>query len=129
MKKITIHNLEEKTAQEVFDFVAKHLLTQKKKSQRNAIGSKDCMYKSPEGLTCAVGCLIPKKDYTYDIEYRGVEDMLEYYDVVSKHEMLLTHLQLVHDTEEVENWQEALNIKAEKFKLKNYTLKIKKKKQ
>jgi hypothetical protein len=44
------------TKQEIFDKVAAHLLTQRKRCV-NQTG--DCVYRSDDGLKCAAGCLIP----------------------------------------------------------------------
>ena len=50
--------------QQIFDKVATHLLTQNARSA--AEGS--CLYRSPSGLKCAVGCLISDSVYaTYNI--------------------------------------------------------------
>lgn len=51
--------------QEAFDTVVTHLYTQKKR----AFTSSSCLYRTPEGLKCAAGCLIP--DELYDIEMEG----------------------------------------------------------
>jgi hypothetical protein len=56
------------TKQEVFDRVVTHLLTQKKRSA-SYYGS--CLYKGPDGLRCAVGCLFPDSYDTSKIEGSG----------------------------------------------------------
>jgi hypothetical protein len=45
--------------QEIFDKVAKHLLTQ----NRQAKGKTGCAYRGDNGDKCAIGCLIPDEDY------------------------------------------------------------------
>lgn len=52
------------TKQEVFDKVATHLLTQKKRSYDNG----SCAYRAKDGSMCAAGCLIPDEEYTPDLE-------------------------------------------------------------
>lgn len=52
------------TKQEVFDKVATHLLTQKKRSYDNGA----CVYRAKDGSMCAAGCLIPDEEYTPDLE-------------------------------------------------------------
>ena len=54
MKTINLSNLAQASTQEVFDFVAIHLLTQNEKSGDDQV----CYYRSPTGLKCAAGCLI-----------------------------------------------------------------------
>ena len=53
------------TAQEVFDFVVNHLRTQGKQAVDR---DGDCQYCTPDGLKCAVGCLIPDDKYDPCIE-------------------------------------------------------------
>lgn len=53
------------TGQEIFDAVAIHLLTQKRKS----VGANGvCRYRW-HGLRCAIGCLIPDAQYTPGLEH------------------------------------------------------------
>ena len=115
--------MNEATSQEVFDFVAKHLLTQNKKSITNIDGViAHCLYKSSNGLNCAIGCLIPKESYDSEIEQMDLSNVLDYFEVDTKHDILLESLRLVHDDQDVENWQEALNDTALKFNLFNVSL-------
>lgn len=53
------------TAQEIFDKVATHLVTQKVASFQPYRG---CLYRGPNGTSCAVGCLIPDSAYSPDFE-------------------------------------------------------------
>lgn len=48
------------TPQEIFDAVCDHLAKQKKRAAREHGG---CYYRTPDGLKCAVGCLIPDELY------------------------------------------------------------------
>ena len=53
------------TLQQIFNRVAKHLLTQKQRCVRspNDAGLALCAYRNESGLACAVGALIPDKLY------------------------------------------------------------------
>jgi hypothetical protein len=118
--------------QEIFDTVTTHLLTQRAKSAvPNTDGEKygesklTCLYRHPDGLTCAVGCLI--KDEFYETRLEGLratsDDVLrsltdsgvdtESYGVRS----LLRELQGVHDNEPVEDWDLKLSKIQSEFKL------------
>jgi hypothetical protein len=52
--------------QELFDRVARHLLIQNAKSEVPSGG--ECLYKGPNGLKCAVGCLIKDEFYNSALE-------------------------------------------------------------
>ena len=54
------------TNQEIFDTVVAHL--RKQGVQSKLPGSNTCAYRSPEGLKCAAGCLIPDEDYKEEFE-------------------------------------------------------------
>lgn len=56
---ITLSNLHEATAQQVFDQAALHLLTQNRKSKEDT----KCAYRTKEGLRCAAGCFISEEEY------------------------------------------------------------------
>jgi len=91
------------TPQDVFDFVAHHLLTQNEKSIR---GNR-CKYKSQGNLKCAAGCLISEDNY--DTGFEGVA-----WDRVSdklgliNHWRLVRDLQHVHDGTRVQKWKNEL---------------------
>lgn len=87
----------ESAPQEVFDFIAAHLLKQNQKAMRNG----GCVYRSPTGLMCAVGCLLSDKEYAAIEEGEGVRSIaytvmpsLDDYNPVIP---LLIDLQDVHD--------------------------------
>jgi hypothetical protein len=114
------------TKQEVFDRVVTHLLTQNKRSA-SSYGS--CLYKGPEGLRCAVGCLFPDSYDTSKIEGSGcvsrdvVSPLIEL-GVLTKEDYdcyvaadddwkltttnLLKKLQFIHDNEFTSNWRSEL---------------------
>lgn len=58
------------TPQEIEDKIIAHLKTQKTRAQRE--NSSTCAYRSPDGLKCAVGCLIPDEQYNAAAEGEGV---------------------------------------------------------
>ena len=118
------------THQEIFDKVATHLLTQKKQ----AVSDEGvCLYRTPSGLSCAVGCLIPDDLYTPAIEtgtpgnWHGGEErhagkhlavILEAAGFVEGDMQLLRRLQTVHDNNAtVTGWRSGLARAAEKFHL------------
>lgn len=51
-------------AQEIFDTVIHHLLRQGVPSRRDSA----CLYRGPNGTSCAVGCLIPDEMYNADMD-------------------------------------------------------------
>jgi hypothetical protein len=106
------------TLQQIFDKVARHLLTQMKQS-RTELGS--CAYRGADNTMCAVGCLIEDKHYKRTIEFKGARDtnvqeilvksgILEAVDVdnYSLKTELLARLQVVHDSNQPSAWKELL---------------------
>lgn len=114
MKEITIDNLDSSTPQEVFDFIATHLLTQKEKST-NKHGSildhnpnTECRYRGSRGLKCAAGCIIPDEDYDRDFEGRAWFTVVDYSGFSGAHIGLISTLQNIHDTINVQHWPQRL---------------------
>lgn len=93
-----------KTKQEVFDIVVKHLFTQKQQSVECEGGR--CLYRGPNGLKCAVGVLIKDEDYKVGMEGVAVSgspfvlNALEKNGIYAKDSMLsmLNALQYIHDS-------------------------------
>jgi hypothetical protein len=120
-----------KTNQQVFDFVATHLFAQGRQA-KDIDGS--CMYRSPEGNACAVGCLIPDDMYKSEMEFRGVVRLVETAalrgytvpDLIKDKISLLYKLQQTHDLnqnwESTEAMRKALTTVANHFKLNKNTL-------
>lgn len=100
MKKITLKNLHEATAQEVFDQCAVHLLTQKEKCEIEGDG---CKYRIGN-LKCAAGCFIDEDEYNVNMEGK-IWSML---NVPDSHNSLINKLQLIHDCNKPEHWKERL---------------------
>lgn len=117
---ITLKTLPQATAQEVFDQVAKHLLTQMKKSvaKRAAESASDsknyCMYRGFDGTKCAAGCLIADDEYKPEFENHSWLDLSGIkYLVPEEHCHLIKQLQDIHDCHEPEDWRVKLNNLAE----------------
>lgn len=82
--------------QEIFDRIASHLIAQGSGST-NAEG--ECVYRSPNGTSCAVGCLIPDELYNPDFEMNSVKYLplgVREYLGLDNMEML-SNLQTIHD--------------------------------
>jgi hypothetical protein len=110
-----------RTAQEIFDTVVAHLRKQGCKSE----DEDGCLYRTPDGLSCAVGALIPKEAYSPDMENRSLNKLLEekllpldLQNEFTKHRALLIDLQDVHDCSDVSKWELALKATANCFNLR-----------
>lgn len=89
------------TNQEIYDEVVTFLVKQGKR----ASGQGSCMYRTENGLKCAIGCLIPDELYKYDMEGPGIVTLLNSFpelDFLSPHVSLLVSLQSAHDNGD--NW-------------------------
>lgn len=116
-------------AQEIYDKVAVHLLTQNAKSmtgRKDNHGNLICAYRSPEGLSCAAGCLIT------DEEAEGLDDgngkawcavqRRGDFPGLKGHTTLIEELQALHDHTEVDRWGIELARLAEKHNLSTAVL-------
>jgi hypothetical protein len=101
---ITLKTLEQATAQEVFDQAAEHLLTQNKQSEGVHNNGLTCMYRSPDGLKCAAGCLIGDDEYSREWERRSWGFVSRVGFGVKKHIDLISSLQSIHDDYEPYQW-------------------------
>jgi len=90
--------------QEIFDKVAKHLLTQGRKATHTQPDANSvCMYRTPDGLKCAAGCLIPDEIYHPQMEGKRFGGLIREEAAVAalfKPEDLglIFQLQLMHDS-------------------------------
>lgn len=139
---ITLATLFSHTKQQVFDHVAHHLLTQTARSVKPPAKPGDpdeCVYRSPDGKTCAVGCLIADNEYIPMMEGASVRGVLGWLAGVSGvrwtgltrpitidrelHDSahgaallnMLVALQTMHDAHEPEEWPDALVTLARKY--------------
>jgi hypothetical protein len=103
--------------QAVFTRVARHLLAQNAKATVSGFGPTVCRYRyrTPDGLRCAIGCLIADDKYNANIEGLPaagprVLAALEASGVsgVSHMGPFLNALQDIHDAREPHEWREAL---------------------
>lgn len=106
--------IKEKSPQEVFDFVAKHLLNQMSKSWSPK--ENVCLYRSGS-LRCAAGCLISDAQYSRDIEGYGWDDLVKWGYAPEEHSQMIEKLQLVHDLTEPYEWRHHLQDLANEFDL------------
>lgn len=103
------HQLENMTAQEVFDVVVEHLLTQMKKSEND----DTCLYNGDE-VCCAAAPFIKDYDVRLDKGGYGWGDVVEEGFAYNNHQSLIVNLQYIHDDVEVENWSNELRELAER---------------
>ncbi|WP_016761376.1 hypothetical protein [Leptospira weilii] len=103
--KITLKNLSQKTNQEVFDYIIKHLLTQNSISINEM---KSCLYRGPYGKKCAAGVLIGDEEYSPDFEGRTWIGLCDDRGFPQAHKHLIAKLQRIHDNVSVEHWRREL---------------------
>ena len=116
---ITLKNIAEESLQDIFDQAANHLLTQMKQSR----GNNMCLYRSDDGLKCAVGCFIADDEYIGDMEGECVETLIVNgrMSSISRDRLkLLDKLQSMHDGLDTDQWSSALEGIAAEFNL-NFT--------
>ena len=115
--------------QEVFDKVAKHLLTQKIKCVDS---TGRCVYRGINGLKCAIGCLIPDDVYEPSMEGFVIhhwfgntslsgdgpnrKTSIDWMKPAAMND-LLQSLQLIHDGYTPNEWQKQLKNVAKKHEL------------
>lgn len=99
------------TARDIFDTVSVHLLKQGKASMFQG----SCKYRNGEGLSCAIGCLIPEDCYKTSMEGWGVSELIDGKEdgmVVNNDDPLvisvLNALQALHDRTPAHEWEHAL---------------------
>lgn len=107
---ITLKTLPQATAQEVFDQIATHLLTQNKKSE--TVGA--CVYKTQDGLRCAAGCLISDDEFKSEYNDKRWGYLVNLGFAPSAHWSLIRSMQCIHDSYNPEYWREKLLYHAEK---------------
>jgi len=106
--RITLHTLHSATLQEIFDQVALHLMIQGERSfgrlpASDYTNANSCLYRGPNGLQCAAGCLISDAEYNPAFENKLFLAVIA--DACKKgvvnpgpgREDLVSALQVVHD--------------------------------
>ena len=113
--------------QEVFDKCLAHLREQGEKSRDDRRG---CLYRGPNGLMCAVGCLIDDEHYDAAFEGQGAEGCLIVQEAIEKslkckigHDdlVLLSEMQSIHDDWKPRDWESRFKRLAEEENLKYTT--------
>ncbi len=112
---ITLKTLPQATAQEVFDQVKTHLLTQMQKCNITSgvhVGCKYRLVKDEVKLACAAGCLISDEEYEL---IRPDDQAISSWSGLNKeglvpdaHFHLVHKLQYAHDQFEPAEWEEQL---------------------
>lgn len=108
---ITLKTLHAASLQEIFDQVAKHLLTQNAPAAYfNQDGDRNCLYRTFDGGKCAVGCLIADDEYSPVIENLGMRGLAKVLDPLRFCEIpgyLNTHETQVRDAAALRGWSNA----------------------
>lgn len=107
------------TDQATFDKIVRHLLRQNKRSRMP--DGNICLYRGPNGLKCAIGCLISDKEYRHEFEGARVAMLLTSYNckqLMGLNIRLLTAMQRLHDECEVELWPTYIKHIAKQYGLK-----------
>ena len=109
------------TKQETFDLIVNHLRKQGRPSKgpfsKNST-SDWCLLRGPDGLSCAVGCLIPDELYSAQFEGPSLSNSPELQQILKGlgHDVeLCCALQSVHDRYPTDLWESALRQVAPAF--------------
>lgn len=104
----------------IFDRVKTHLLTQ----NRRAASDAGCRYRTGEGLSCAVGCLIADEHYDErEMEFTNIGGTAVYKGLSAsgidmedpRVRQLLRLLQVIHDSRDTVEWPRELDELEENF--------------
>lgn len=113
--------------QKTFDKIVSHLRKQNATCQAvDEKGVERCLYRGPNGMSCAIGCLIPDDEYSQDLE--GLAPYSLRYEKKYTKDYLYTetkgniireiveragysceigvYMQVIHDTYEPKEWEE-----------------------
>jgi hypothetical protein len=104
-------------AQEIFNVVSAHLLTQGVRAVRGGDDpdqARMCMYRAPNGAKCAAGVLIPDSAYSPSMEGKNSSALIEDFrgvlpEFMDENSGLIRRLQSVHDVYEPHEWKQKLN--------------------
>lgn len=113
VKDLSWHNW---TEEQLFDYIAEHLLFQSKKSTSivtiNTMTDEFCAYRGDNGTACAAGCLIPDDLYKEKMEHKNWENLTCAFPLLQpknkKLEIIIKNMQHLHDTMLVEEWKEKI---------------------
>ncbi|UOL48841.1 hypothetical protein [Pseudomonas phage Astolliot] len=110
---ITLATLPQATAQQVFDQVARHMLTQ----NARASDGRSCKYREGS-LKCAAGCLIGENEYDTKFENSSWSILADRDLVPKQHMDFIRELQRIHDNyHDVHIWPLCLRRLARKHSL------------
>lgn len=98
------------TSQLIFDTVLAHLRNQ---GQRSYDGHM-CLYRGPDGLQCAAGCLIPDDLYVPEMEGKSFANPI-FDGFLGEFRSLIFDLQCVHDKSDI--WEESFKAVADNHHL------------
>ena len=117
-KQVRLDRINDYTAREIFDFVKDHLLKQGKPAKATLAGDtpvEGCVYRTDDGLSCAVGCMVPD-DAVSEMKALGLNEGTAWDELIyqmgwehhkdSKVQDLLSDLQNLHDDITPRLWAE-----------------------
>jgi hypothetical protein len=97
--------------QAIFDKVVGHLRMQGCRSIFSDT-LRSCAYRGKEGRKCAIGVLIEDSEYAPWMEGRPLSDIvvnercpISLRERLDPHQVFLSHLQMIHDSKEVNEWE------------------------
>lgn len=104
--------------QKVYNIIKAHAI----KQNERAIDGVTCQYRSPDGLKCFIGAIIPDELYNPDMEGSNIESVLLYYpdfkEFLGVPDLtFLIQLQNIHDWSPVEDWIQELKLIANEYHL------------
>lgn len=125
--------------QELFNYVARHLLKQNAQSRGKVNDIDDtCVYRGSGGLQCAAGCLIDPEFYDKDFEGQGfnkpiikalelslgrpigaIDEKTERWFVPGSELEMLNELRMVHDDHDPSEWKQRLRSVAATYELES----------
>ena len=113
------------TNQATFDKVVNHLRRQGCKSEGSYTNpmtgqvTSGCVYRGPNNLMCAAGCLIPNEDYTPKMEGQpaNVREVKEVLEKNGHNVELAQKFQNIHDRRQVQEWETQIEQLAQEFNL------------
>ena len=104
------------TNQEAFETMVRHLRKQGERST-SARGIA-CRYRGTKGMACAVGVLIPDKEYSPTFEGHGAEFIVKKVPTLQSVSLdILLEMQMIHDNDAVKSWEDRFAAAATRFNL------------